>query len=98
MRFRIFPGRQEAQVQLRHPNYSGLQMDQVTRLYTPAWFVESLTIRQGDRPLFTLAGGQSGHPLSPHYADLLLEWAAGTYRSFDQPARDTLTLRPAGKS
>jgi penicillin amidase len=55
-------------------------------------------MNQPDRPFFTLAGGQSGHPLSPHYADLLLEWVAGTYRSFDQPARDTLTLRPAGKT
>lgn len=53
---------------------------------------------QPDRPLFNLAGGQSGHPLSAHYKDLLLDWANGTYRSFDQPARDVLTLRPgAGK-
>src|SRR3954451_17332026 len=40
MRFRVFSGAGagEAQVQIRHPNYSGLQMDQVTRLYTPALF------------------------------------------------------------
>jgi penicillin amidase len=50
---------------------------------------------QPDRLLFNLAGGQSGHPLSSHYRDLLLDWASGTYRSFEQPARDTLTLRPA---
>src|SRR5947207_13185194 len=28
----------EAQVMVRHPNNSGLQMDQITRLYTPAYF------------------------------------------------------------
>jgi sulfur-oxidizing protein SoxY len=59
MRFRAFADRGEAQVQIRHPNYSGLQMDQVTRLYTPAWYVESLTVRQGDRPLFSMEGGIS---------------------------------------
>jgi penicillin amidase len=30
----------------------------------------------------SIAGGQSGHPLSSHYSDLLLEWGAGRYRSF----------------
>ncbi|ACA20047.1 Sulphur oxidation protein SoxZ [Methylobacterium sp. 4-46] len=59
MRFRAFAERGEAQVQVRHPNYSGLQMDQVTRLYTPAWFVETLSVRQGETPLFTLTGGIS---------------------------------------
>jgi sulfur-oxidizing protein SoxY len=59
MRFRTFPDRQEAQIQIRHPNYSGLQMDQTTRLYTPAWFIESLTVRKGERPLFSMTGGIS---------------------------------------
>lgn len=61
MRFRVFAdtGRPEAQVQLRHPNYSGMQMDQVTRLYRPAWFVETLSVRQGEHPLFSLEGGIS---------------------------------------
>lgn len=43
----------------------------------------------------SVAGGQSGHPLSAHYSDLLQEWGQGRYRSFDQPARDVLVLRPA---
>jgi sulfur-oxidizing protein SoxY len=59
MRFRILAARGEAQVQIRHPNYSGLQMDQVTRLYTPAWYVEMLTLRQGEHPVFTMEGGIS---------------------------------------
>ncbi len=45
-------------------------------------------------PVFNVAGGQSGHPLSSHYDDLLLEWVAGNYRSFQNPAQDVLTLRP----
>jgi sulfur-oxidizing protein SoxY len=30
-----------------HPNDSGLAMDQLTRLYTPAHFVRTLEVRQG---------------------------------------------------
>jgi sulfur-oxidizing protein SoxY len=59
MRFRVFADRGDAQVQVRHPNYSGLQMDQITRLYTPAWFIERLDVRQGDKTLFSLEGGIS---------------------------------------
>ncbi|WP_448954803.1 quinoprotein dehydrogenase-associated SoxYZ-like carrier [Labrys neptuniae] len=61
MRFRDFSetGSREAQVQIRHPNYSGMQMDQVTRLYTPAWFVQTLAVSQGGKPLFSMVGGIS---------------------------------------
>jgi sulfur-oxidizing protein SoxY len=59
MRFRVFADRGDAQVQVRHPNYSGLQMDQVTRLYTPAWFVDKLDVRQGEKMLFSMEGGIS---------------------------------------
>jgi len=48
-------------------------------------------------PVFNMAGGQSGHPLSSHYSDLLPEWAAGTYRTFQNPAQDVLILRPPQK-
>jgi sulfur-oxidizing protein SoxY len=59
MRFRVFADRGDAQVQVRHPNYSGLQMDQITRLYTPAWFIEKLDVRQGEKVLFSIEGGIS---------------------------------------
>lgn len=61
MRFRDFSeaGSREGQVQIRHPNYSGMQMDQVTRLYTPAWFVQTLAVSQGQKPLFSMEGGIS---------------------------------------
>lgn len=59
MRFRAFPERGEAQVQIRHPNYSGLQMDQITRLYTPAWFIEDVTVTQGSTQVFSMTGGIS---------------------------------------
>jgi sulfur-oxidizing protein SoxY len=61
MKFRVFPttadGRLEAQIMLRHPQNSGLQMDQLTRLYVPPFFIETLKISLGDDLLFTLDGG-----------------------------------------
>lgn len=61
MKFRSFAeaGRTEAQIQIRHPNNSGLQMDQVSRLYIPAWFVRNVTVKQGDRTVLAMEGGIS---------------------------------------
>jgi penicillin amidase len=42
----------------------------------------------------TLAGGESGNPLSPHYADWLTDWRDGRYRTIVQPAQHMLTLKP----
>ena len=41
-----------------------------------------------------LAGGQSGNPLSAHYADWLPDWRDGHYRTIVQPSVHTLTLTP----
>ena len=52
-------GAREAQVMIGHPNNSGLQMDQVTQLYTPAFFVNELRLWQDDSLLLTMEGGIS---------------------------------------
>ncbi|MGA7971973.1 MAG: quinoprotein dehydrogenase-associated SoxYZ-like carrier [Pseudolabrys sp.] len=49
----------EAQIMIRHPNNSGLQMNQVTRLYIPAFFVNDLKIWQGKELLLAMKGGIS---------------------------------------
>jgi sulfur-oxidizing protein SoxY len=49
----------EAQIMLRHPNNSGLQMDQLTRLYVPAFFVRELRVWQGDELVLFMDGGIS---------------------------------------
>jgi sulfur-oxidizing protein SoxY len=64
MRFRQFapssgPDLWEAQLMIRHPNYSGMQMDQVTRLYVPAHFIASVRIWQGDDLLMSIESGIS---------------------------------------
>src|SRR5258708_33373427 len=56
MRFRQFvrpsqappSGAREAQIMIRHPNNSGLQLDQVTMLYVPAFFVNELRLWQDE--------------------------------------------------
>jgi sulfur-oxidizing protein SoxY len=67
MRFRQFakPGEgpatrpREAQIMIRHPNNSGLQRDQVTLLYIPAFFVRELRVKQGDEVVLAMEGGIS---------------------------------------
>lgn len=51
--------RREAQIMVRHPNYSGLQRDPVTHLFIPAHFIDRLDVWQGDELLFTVTGGIS---------------------------------------
>jgi sulfur-oxidizing protein SoxY len=40
-----------AQLMVSHPNHSGLAMDQLTRLYTPAYFVRSVKISYAGKPV-----------------------------------------------
>jgi sulfur-oxidizing protein SoxY len=60
MRFRQFPdttghpGAAEAELMIRHPNYSGMQMDQLTRYYIPAHFVRSVTIWRANLKLLSV--------------------------------------------
>jgi sulfur-oxidizing protein SoxY len=52
-------GVREAQIMIGHPNNSGLQMDQVTQLYIPAFFVNQLRLWQDDSLVLTMEGGIS---------------------------------------
>lgn len=51
--------RQEAKVMVRHPNFSGMQMNQVTQLFIPAFFIDEMEVRQGDDLVFRLSAGIS---------------------------------------
>lgn len=53
------PGMHEAQVMIRHPNYSGLQMNQLTQLFIPAHFVHEIEVRTGETLVFRMTGGIS---------------------------------------
>jgi len=52
-------GPREAQVMIGHPNNSGLQMDQITHLYIPAFFVDQLHLWQDNSPVLSMEGGIS---------------------------------------
>jgi sulfur-oxidizing protein SoxY len=49
----------EAQIMVRHPNYSGLQMDQITMLYIPAHYVREIALKRGDELVMKMEGGIS---------------------------------------
>jgi sulfur-oxidizing protein SoxY len=49
----------EAQIMIRHPNNSGLQRDQVTLYYIPAFFVKEIRVWQGDDLVLAMDGGIS---------------------------------------
>src|ERR1700712_1108797 len=49
----------EAQIMIGHPNNSGLQMDQVTQFYIPAFFVNELHLWQDDSLVLAMEGGIS---------------------------------------
>src|ERR1700677_2561053 len=63
MKFRAFhlhaDALPEAQIMLRHPQNSGLQMDQLTRLSVPPFFHETLEVWQREDLVFALDGGIS---------------------------------------
>ena len=63
MKFRRFasadPARREAQIMIRHPNNSGLQMDPITRAYIAAHYIDKVEVRQGDALIFSMEGGIS---------------------------------------
>jgi len=52
-------GTREAQIMIGHPSNSGLQRDQVTLLYVPAFFVNELRLWQDDSLVLAMEGGIS---------------------------------------
>ncbi|AGT10422.1 quinoprotein dehydrogenase-associated SoxYZ-like carrier [Paracoccus aminophilus] len=65
MKFRTSPGegdeagRQIGTLMIRHPNFSGLQRDQVTLLTIPAEFIQTLEVKQDGKELFSMDAGIS---------------------------------------
>lgn len=47
------------QVMIKHPQYSGMQMNQLTGLYIPAKFITEMEIKRGDDLVMTVTGGIS---------------------------------------
>lgn len=68
--------RRQAALDIRHPQNTGMQMNQITMLYTPLRYVSAIEVRQGDDKLFDLAGSMTLSE-NPHIEfDYLLNGAA----------------------
>lgn len=65
MQIRFFTGdgarsdQREAQLMIRHPNHSGLQMNQLTGYFIPAKFITEIEVRRGEARIFRMEGGIS---------------------------------------
>lgn len=49
-------GEQALELLISHPNANGMQMNPVTRLYTPARYVQTVRVSQGGQSVFSLDG------------------------------------------
>lgn len=93
IRYRPFPkpgqgpasGAREAQIMIGHPNNSGLQMDQVTQLYIPAFFVNELRLWQDDSLVLAMEGGIS----ISEDPNIRFTYVSNGARRFRADARDT---------
>ena len=78
-------GKREAQIMIGHPNNSGLQMDQITHLYIPAFFIDELRLWQDNSPILSMEGGISISE-DPNIRFTYLSNGARTFRA---EAKDT---------
>lgn len=79
------PATREAQVMIRHPNYSGMQMNQLTGLYIPAKYVSDIEVRRGSDLVFRMEGGIS---LSED-PNIRFTYAPGANEPLQVTAKDT---------
>jgi len=49
-------GPMTADLLISHPNFNGMQMNPVTRLYTPARYVQTVRVTEGGKSIFTMEG------------------------------------------
>lgn len=52
-------GWREANIQIRHPNFSGMQIDAKSNKYLPAHFVDNVDVSLGEAPLLKIESGMS---------------------------------------
>jgi sulfur-oxidizing protein SoxY len=78
-------GAREAQVMIGHPNNSGLQMDQLTQLYIPAFFIDQLKLSQDGSLVLAMEGGIS----ISEDPNIRFSYVPNGAKHFDAEARDT---------
>ena len=78
-------GAREVQIMIGHPNNSGLQMDQLTQLYTPAFFINELRLWQDNSLVLAMEGGIS---ISEN-PNLRFSYVSNGAKQFRAEAKDT---------
>jgi penicillin amidase len=78
---------------------------QSTRQTDGASYRQVIDLADWDRSTMTNVPGESGNPSSPHYADLIQEWAAGRYhpmlysrKAIEAATVERIRLTPAGRT
>jgi sulfur-oxidizing protein SoxY len=84
----------EGIVMVRHPNFTGLQMDLETRGYTPARYIDKLEITRGGRLMMRMEGGIS----ISEDPNIRFNFDAGDGDALEVHATDTEGAKFAGKS
>jgi sulfur-oxidizing protein SoxY len=78
-------GARESQVMIGHPNNSGLQMDQLTQLYIPAFFIDELKLSQDGSLVLAIEGGIS----ISEDPNVRFTYVSNGAKHFEAEARDT---------
>jgi sulfur-oxidizing protein SoxY len=78
-------GQREGQIKIRHPQYSGLQLNQATGYYIPAKFLRVIDVARGGERVFRMEGGIS---LSED-PNIRFTYAAGGDETLEVTAEDT---------
>lgn len=87
-------GFREAQVMIRHPNFTGLQLDPESRGYVPARFVDDLEVRSAGRLLLRMEGGISISE-NPH---VRISYSGAPDEVVEVTAKDTEGMRFSQRS
>jgi len=78
-------GVRQGQLMIKHPQYSGLQLNQATGFYIPAKFIREIDVKRGDETVFKMTGGISISE-DPNFR---FTYAAGSDGTLEVVATDT---------
>lgn len=78
-------GLRQGQLMIKHPQYSGLQLNQATGYYIPARFVREIDVKRGEDLVFKMTGGISISE-DPNFR---FTYAAGGDETLEVTATDT---------
>lgn len=84
----------EAQVMIKHPNFTGMQMDQVSRNFTPARFISEMDVTSNGELVFRMESGISISE-NPHFR---FSYPAGGKGTIEVVAKDSSGAVYSGKS